>query len=366
MKHLNFELINKAIHTLQGHYEIKTEKLSSELRELAETVTPKTLDTADFFVLLSTADSHQTAEAQAVQVALRQALGYPSEDPAGIRLSFSTLHLADGGVLAKTRLVPDNVDKTKPPIVFAGGIFHKTSVYLDFLAKLATESGREILAFDSPGVGSSRITSKSIHYQQLADSLPQVIASEYPPEHAVVVMGHSLGSIAIRNLYLHPEGLANPIERFVMIAPLPAVKEQQNGLKFSMPYMLSGTLSMVKRFGRLAPEKGDGHFYFDKHDSEDRKWIEKTIADERMPADPFHYLDVLGQVDKNPVIDDMHDFRLKVVLFSDDEIMKCVKPEWWIQKGALIIGDQDHSAIAGREVSDTVVKAIADLLPANE
>lgn len=328
-------------------------------------ISPETLDAADCFHLLSHPELIADGSEEATQK-IRQFLGLPQKDPEGVSLGFG-LHVNKlGHTLAKTKIIPKNHDPALSPIVFSGGLFHKSSVYLTYMAELAKATGREVLLFDSPGVGASVYNLPSMTHKILSESLPDVIQSEYPADQPVVVMGHSLGSITVRNLYHHPELISNPIEKFIVVCPVPAAKEQRVGLKLSLPFMADGAISMLTRFGHIMPNKNSYGFYYQKHDKETQwPWLQERIANENFPAWPFQYLNVLGQISKQSFLDDGElgaDPRLKIILAEDDQVIKLTRPEKLTQQsGVIIVPGADHSFLADDTINpnylDALVKA---------
>lgn len=331
-------------------------------------ISPETLDKADLFNLLSHPELIAEGQADAIQK-IRVFLGLPQEDPAGVSLSFGLCVNSSGQTLAKTKVIPENHDTSLSPIVFAGGLFHKSSTYLPYMMELAKATGREVLLFDAPGVGGSVYNVKSMTHDILSASLPDVIKSEYPADKSVVVMGHSLGSITVRNLYHHQDLIPNPIEKFIAVCPVPAGAEQKSGLKFSLPFMTDGAVSMITRGGHIVPNKNSYGFFYQKHDKETQwPWLEERIANENFPARPFAYLNVLGQVSKQSFLDEGElgtDPRLKVILAEDDNVMKLTKSETITDKeGVSVVAGADHSFLADDEINpnylDALVKSLSE------
>lgn len=359
-----------------GHHDV-SDAVRADLQNLtrlpsdapdAVAISPETLDAADLFHLLSHPELIADGAKEATQK-IRLFLGLPQKDPEGVSLSFG-LHVNESGhTLAKIKIIPDNSNPALSPIVFAGGLFHKSSVYLTYMAELAKTTGREVLLFDSPGVGASVYNLPSMTHKILSESLPDVIKSEYPADQSVVVMGHSLGSITVRNLYHHPELIPNPIEKFIAICPVPAAKEQRAGLKFSLPFMADGAISMLTRFGHIVPNKNSYGFFYQKHDKETQwPWLEEHIANENFPAWPFQYLNLLGQISKQSFLDDGEwgaDPRLKIILAEDDNVIKLTQSETLTeQSGVMVVPGADHSFLADDTINpdylDALVRAVQE------
>ncbi len=347
--------INKAIGYLGENYEAATEDIVSDpLKQIAELTTTETLDASDFFVLLSNPDLIQEDSRQESIEALRQFLDYSTADPEGVSLSFSTVSISSNVTVAATKITPDNVDETKAPIVFAGGIFHNTPVYLEFLRQTAIKTEREILAFDSPGVGGSHFNAESFTHEMLADSLPAVIESEYSDGRPVIVAGHSLGSVSVYNLFHHQEKkgdllVENPVEKYVFIAPL-------RGYHFSLKYMLDGLGGLGKNEGKLVPGERSQEFYGQLHAGEDWAWVEDLVDNEKMPAVIAQYLKLLRIVARQSLKPrHMQDEKVAFLMMGEDNVFPCRAPKLWQRKGATIFDGADHSAIAGPRIDAAFV-----------
>lgn len=376
---LSLQTITTAIDLLSGQNALSQREIArldvadSQLAELQELsaqpseqdsvqLSPETLDKADLFNLLSHPELIEDNRQAAVQK-IRLFLGFPETDPEGVTLRFSLYVNAQGQTIAKTKIIPDNQSSGRSPIVFAGGLFHKSSVYFASMAELARQTGSEVLMFDSPGVGASVYNVPSITHKILSDSLPDVITSEYKPDQSVIVMGHSLGSITVRNLYTHPELVPNEIEKFIAVCPVPAGAEQKAGLKFSLPFMADGAVSMLTGFGHIKPNEHGYNFFYQKHDEENEwPWLEERIANEDFPAWHFQYLNVLAQVGKQSFLDEGElgvDPRLKLVLAEDDNVMRLTKSEKITQNaGVILVPNADHSFLADDETNPNAMAAL--------
>lgn len=370
------EAIREAIDLLQEKPPLARGKKIESLMGLARMVAPDslhhlTVDTGDFHRLLSEPRFIAEAERAQALASLRVFEGFSEKDPEGVKLQFEAVMTTEGNLLAVTKIIPNGVDTSqKAPIVFAGGLFHKTSVYLDFLTQLSILTEREVMAFDSPGVGGSFYGRKSINHEKLSESLRSVIETLYPDNRRkVIVMGHSLGSITVRNLYHEQSQLNNRVERFVMIAPVPAAREgKKGGLHLRLAYMADGTLSMVKNFGWLEAGARAFSFYGQEHDLQNEwPWIQDRIGFERFPAGPIQYLGLLAQISKQSILDEGElgtDPRLKVVLAEKDHVMGLKEDSigFWEGKGAVVVRGADHSFIAGESVSSDYVEQVANVI----
>lgn len=369
------DAIKDAIDLLQEKPPLARGRKIESLIDVARMVIPDslhqlTVDTGDLRWLLANPQYIAQSDRAKVNTSLRAFEGFPEKDPEGVTLKFEAVMTTEGDLLAATKITPTGVDTSKKaPIVFAGGLFHKTSVYLDFLTQLSLLTGREVVAFDAPGVGGSFYGSQSINHEKLSKSVRSVIETLYPNGRKVIVMGHSLGSITVRNLYHEKGNLNNRVERFVMIAPVPAAEEgKKGGLHLRLAYMADGTLSMVKNFGWLEAGARAFSFYGQEHDKETQwSWIQDRIGFERFPVGPIQYLGVLAKVSKQSILDDNElgkDPRLKVVLAEKDHVIRLKEESisFWEGKGAVVVRGADHSFIAGETVSSSYVEQIANVL----
>ena len=342
----------------------------AEYSAFATAITPDSLDLADFQYALAQLTigknfSTLPSAEQAKVAILREALGFPTEDPESVTLSFTTI-ATDNGILAVTQFVPANYDAALAPIYFPTGLHHSIAVYADFLQKLAIETGRKIIAFDSPGVGAS-VGNTKINHEILASSLKTVITRTTPNGQAVIVMGHSLSTIAVKDmLYTQDVGqedqstFRNPVEKYICIAPVPWGNDQRKGLIFAKDFMLDGVISMFTKSDRLVSKQTDAvNYYFPLHSGEDREWLKDKTTTQSFPIGPFAFLSALAVVGKQPLWDQMNNPKLDVVLADEDQIMRLKKPDEWKAQGAIILANADHSAIAGRDVNEEWVKQIA-------
>jgi hypothetical protein len=167
----------------------------------------------------------------------------------------------------------------------------------------------------------------------------------------------------VRNLYHHPELIPNPIEKFIAVCPVPAAKEQRAGLKFSLPFMADGAVSMLTGLGHIVPNKNSYGFFYQKHDKETQwPWLEERIENENFPAWHFQYLNVLGQVSKQSFLDNGElgtDSRLKIILAGNDNVIKLAKSETITDKdGVIVVSGADHSFLADDDINPDYLEAL--------
>ncbi|EKD49995.1 MAG: hypothetical protein ACD_62C00691G0016 [uncultured bacterium] len=379
-------LANNTVELDDDLYRVPVSELQdTDLIEIATLSTPEHLDKGDIYKLFSEPSLvvDQTDRDTALST-LRSFLDYPLQDPEGVSLDFVSIQLENNATIAVTRIAPDNLDPSKDPIVFAGGLFHPTPVYLDLLSKLARNTGRKIVAYDMPGVGGSRFDDKAFNYDMWADSLPIVIKNIFGPEQSVIVMGHSLGTLPVRDLYYREnvEGenvIDHPVSKYVLLAPVPSLRKEWffRGNHFALPYMLDGIGSMLHST-YLTPGDKAQEFYGQLHTDADWQWLEERIADEKMPSQGCHglngvwkYLGVLGHMFNKRLWGELpENDKLKYVLMEDDHVFVCDKlfrkqekvQERWATQEAEVIEGADHSAIAGPNISDAIVDQIAEII----
>lgn len=354
-----------------GRTQIAIENVPDEFKAFAALTSAASLDLADFqyaLTMLTIGRNNATLNDDELARAtiLRDVLGFPKNDPENVTLSF-TIIPTDNGPLAVTRIQPQNYDASLAPIIFPTGLHHSVAVYLDFLQQLAIESGRQIIAFDIPGVGGS-VPNCSVNQSILSESLITVIEATTKSNQAVVLMGHSAGTIGMRDLLYKQDvtsspslEVRNPVEQYVFLAPVPWGKDERKGLHFSKGYMLEGIGSLLSNGFRLESLAADGEkHYFNLHTEEDRQWLTTKTSTQSFPITPFAFLSALNMIAKQSLWDQMDNPKVVVVLADHDQIMRLKKPDDWQAKGAVILENADHSAIAGRDVNPEWVKQIAE------
>lgn len=355
----NLPCIKRAAALLGSNYYIETAEIEDkEVAQFAALSTPTALDSGDFFELLSRGGVCSSSEEAACRGELRKILNLPETDPEGVTLSFKTSKLTSGGQVAITVIKPSNLDPSKPPIVFAGGLYHKTAVYFDFLVELAKREGREIYAYDSPGVGGSRLdTSDSVNYEMLYEALTKTL--EQVDAKDVVVMGHSLGTIPVRHLYFNQGDTKKNVAKFVMIAPVPAEAESKSGLTLAGSFQKCSAVSMLD--GEMDPCLA--HLFFQNHPEEEKTWLEEITGREIFPINIIGFLAALSKISDEPILDVVgKDPKLELILAGDDHLMRISNPESWSKNGITFIDGADHSFIAGHKYATESVDAISQVI----
>jgi pimeloyl-ACP methyl ester carboxylesterase len=350
--------IERAAGLVSSHYKsrIPVSELDEEcLRDIAKISTPSTLDPQDLFIMLSTEDVYKMDGASRQRVL--EALDFPPSDPEGVHLTFKAVPTKRGKV-ALTIITPERNDPSKTQVLFVGGLNHKTALYLSSLVSLAKSRGTVVYAMDIPGVGASRLEKglKADH-ETLYDALLKTIESIGVDR--LVVMGHSLGSVPVRHLYLNQSDTRTEIERFVLIAPVPGEEESKAGLELYNGFqwcMISKLLG-----GSLETCRDD--LFFQDHPEAEREWLSGIVAKERYPAGLGTFLDIISKVSDDRILDKIgRDERLILVLAGDDRLMRLADPDAWRGKGVYIIPGADHSFLGGKGYAARFGETLAEVL----
>ncbi|MBI2981466.1 MAG: hypothetical protein HYY44_04110, partial [Deltaproteobacteria bacterium] len=200
------------------------------------------LTRGDLFRLLSKGQVCSPKENIKCEKLLRLAVGFPEEDPEGVKLSFQTVDLSNRGQVGVLKIEPVKRNEKKSPIVFVGGLGPMTiGVYLPLLAALSRLEGRPVYAFTPPGMPeSTQPEGTKIGPDLIYESYLKVVKATIPEEGHFVAMGHSLGTAPIRHLYFHPDDLSQVADQYVMVTPIPAEREAKAGYSFN-PLFLQGS-----------------------------------------------------------------------------------------------------------------------------
>jgi len=358
--------INMAIKKLEGHYRVDIDDIKNKaVRNIAkaDTSTPSTLDAGDFFALLSCDEAICVPDENAkCRMVLRSVLDFPKTDMNGIKLSFTSVPTLSGNNVAVTKIVPSNVDKTKSPMVFVGGLYHKTAIYLNFLEKLAKSDRREIISMDLPGIGASLMPKgKSIDHSLFYEALISVIKSQTKEYDHIIIMGHSLGTVPVRHLYFNQGDISQKVDKIIMVAPIPSVAEERAGLRILPYYLSSSAVTLLD--GVMNPVYSN--IFFNAHSKSEAVALEKEVGKERLPVSVPNFVSTLYRVDKESILDRIgHDPKLVWILPAKDELIRLENPKKWKSKGLIIVDGADHSFMAGnastKESIDAVKSAMDD------
>lgn len=199
-----------------------------------------------------------------------------------------------------TKIVPDTftVDRGResPVGVGSGGVNHPTILYKQFLAELAKKTGGAFFWYDSPRTGTS--PSQSVDYQTLADTLKGVV-QYVQPHDPVSLLGHSLGTIAVRALATDPN-LGIQIDKKIMFAHVPAAQEKISMIN-PLYFIMSG-LGLISRFNIIHPgPHAAANFYANEHSSATQQWIQDIISEDYFHVGLGQFLSALGEVSRHPL-----------------------------------------------------------------
>lgn len=232
--------LSKAVTLLRDSYSVDVHPENIDLGAIQALYDPAELTDADLFKALDMIQAsrfRQTGSSPA-ELVLRLGLGYPVIDTPGTITRFSTLTIEPGVQVAVTRIRPLNNAYVRAPIIFTGGMFCKSALYMTFMAELAKQEGREIILFDLPGFGGSKLPrDKKVSMDLWVQAFHQVIEEFLGPQQKFVLMAHSLGTLPLRVLSFHAEKLKERVEKWVFIAPVPSRQEEKAGYQIN-PWIL--------------------------------------------------------------------------------------------------------------------------------
>lgn len=335
-----------------------------DLQAIADLATPKTLDAADLFVLLSNESLWEGGREVEIKTELLMALDYQVDGHAfddefyeGCTVQYEAFTISDGrfsdSEIAKTRIQPPNYDSSLPPIVFIGGFVHKTPVYMKFLVKLAQTRGREVICVDSPGSGGSLQNSATIGLPRFWKTVEASLKSDASLNDGFVLMGHSLGAMIADCLRVKSK---LPILHTVSSCPIGNMPiDAVHGQTFSLPFVGKSLSSMIKHRGKIQPEQNDTSIYYEQGRSDvDHQQLWDHIDNEALDQDPINFATswiskpaVWTQTEKNSEGETKFNSNYTVVLAENDAVMPNRNLEAWQKRGAHIVKNADHSFLAG-------------------
>jgi len=262
-EHLDTSLIERAINALQENHgkSIPLTAENTEFKKLADTgISPETVDTSDLFALLEQKD-------KLPEVTYKKLLGFfsiPENENSEINITHELLTLKSGSAVAVTVYKPNKINPEQPPIIFSGGLFHKTGLYTSFLTQLAQSLGCPIYAYDSPGCGGSTVTGP-VRSELLTEAMKAVIKHYTTRNSPVIVAGHSKGTLPVRDLAYDSE-FQDQIVRYILLSPIAALGREK-GLSLSPKFIASSGLNILKNKGYLEPDSDDAtEYYLSKND----------------------------------------------------------------------------------------------------
>lgn len=358
------ETIEKAINLIASSpvdY-IETEEINdASVASFAGQTTPGRLDWGDLFMaLIYEQVTSEGNEISAEQKALRRALGFPPVDPEGVKLIFAVT-IQPNHIIAQVKIIPTASDErpNEKVDIFIGGIYHPASVYFPGATQFAIKERRTLVLVDSIGVGSGAVAKgETLDYELLAGEMGRVIEDKYAGKIRYL-MGHSLGSIPVRHLYIEyrEHGGRRLADKYIPITMVPAAGEERAGLVMnpqfstaSLPFVLAGEMRPVS----------DGIF-FGGHPAAERKKLLEVIHRQRCSVNMFGFMGVLNEVSARSLLPYIGDEDLIVVFSTGDGLMQLHNKEEWEKRGVLFL-DGDHSCMAGDDYAVRCWTQLSDLL----
>lgn len=225
---------------------------------------------------------------------------------------------------------PSCVDPSRPPVIFAGGIFLRSEHYITFLQALANRYHAHVFAVTLPSMGESHLQGNaSIHAEDLVDAVTTVIRHEIT-QGGFHLMGHSLGSIPMRYLYLHPEALEGSgrnrrhLERTILIAPVPT-SEEQTLLDVSIPTRASWEFALGNLGRNAAQPLHLGQLAFNHHSPASQNELIRSIGEERFATNPWAAISIFATNDNNATLSHLEheqDPGLRYVIPEEDHLFR--------------------------------------------
>ncbi|MCP5463405.1 MAG: alpha/beta fold hydrolase [Deltaproteobacteria bacterium] len=338
--------------------------ISQEMRELSQLTTPKTLDTADLFVLLSDKSKVDPEQAEQIEAELLKALNYQRDGEVfdeqfyeNCEISYESFMISDGrfadSLIAKTRITPPNHNPNLPPIVFIGGLIHKTPVYLKQMIKMAQVNGQEVICIDSPGNGASLQDARSNGPQRLWKTVEQALAADASLQDGFILMGHSLGSAVADYLRQRSE---LPILHTASICPIGNMPvDVFRGQSLSLPIVGSSLAAMIGHSGKITAKMKDiENGYKKDRPEEEQQELFDHISNEVWNEDLINFTatwlgkpSVWKQTQRDQNGRKVFADNYSVILAENDTITSNKKIEAWKKRGAHVIAGAEHSFIAG-------------------
>ncbi|MBI2345976.1 MAG: alpha/beta hydrolase [Deltaproteobacteria bacterium] len=316
----------------------------ADLQALAALIDPKRLDQADLFAVLANPDQMLL---QSEQRMVRKALDLPESDPSDLVLNFNTVPFKWERQIAYITIRPPAVKNIKPPLLFLTGLHHKSAVYLQTLMELARREGRTIVTMDLPGMGGSRLPGNaSVYAGDLTDAAVAVIKAAIPEGTTFDLMAHSLGTIPARELYEMGSVARRRLGLTVLIAPVPAQREQNMGYLLDAGFAKEATARNFINGGDLPPMRPE--LFFQQHDTSSRKWLLQVTGKERYSTSLWSILSQFLAVDRRPLTAVVGvDHELRLVFPVEDRLIPIDIDSWVDRRGIYFVPNADHSFMAG-------------------
>ncbi len=312
----------------------------NSIQRIAQLIHKESLGQEDLFYLL-THPKENLKNPQDSMPLLRKALDYPPEELKNVELAFHTIPFREDGQIAYITLTPSSIDPEKPPLIFLGGVDHKSALYLSTLSELSKQDHRKIISIDLPSLGGSRLSGdQKVNLTNLLEATSQVIQQEIPEGQRFDLMGHSLGTLILRKIYSERESYSQRMRRtvgkFVLVAPAPAEQEEAMG---------------IHPCWSCSPNFQDS-------------WRESRAALEAFAANAWSSASLVKNIDSLPILGELEkDKNLRVVFPEKDHLFPLYNlRKWRGRQGVFIVKNADHSFLAGQKVSGEEVKVLLDAL----
>lgn len=317
-----------------------------EIVKLASETTPRQLDASDLFILLAGEVKNSPDTISESEAALRKKLLLPERDPDGIKLGFE-FERVGGHILASVRITPTDASETKPD-VFIGGLFHTAGMYLLGAVEYAKAEKRPLVLIDSLGNGSSCIDKDStINYEMLTKDIAKAIRAASSDDGIRYLMGHSLGSIVVRDLYFAFKSGAEAqlAEKYIPVTMVPAGNERLAAFKMNRLFSLEQTPHIIFQ-EKMAPTFAD--YFFNLHPEHEKKWLNEFVERQRMSTDLFGFIEVINSIADRSLLEFIGSDDLVVVFADEDKLMeRHGDHSAWERRGVITLKNADHSALAG-------------------
>ena len=321
-----------------------------EILQLANETTPSQLDAGDLFIALVNEYNSSPESVSKTEEALREKLMLPAADPQNAHLSFGYVR-SGKHIIAAVKITPEEIADAKPD-VFAGGLFHTAGMYFAGALKYTELEKRPIVLIDTYGNGASCAdSSEIIHFDELVEDTTKAVVSA--GENGIrYLMGHSLGSIVVRSLYIDMKkrGAAPVAEKYIPITMVPAGAERLAGFKMNRCFSMEEAPNILFR-EQLRPSYGD--YFFDGHPDDEKIWLQNFVDSQSLNTNLFGFAGVLAEIADRSLLDYIGERDLIVVFSDSDSLMELHgDKEKWKRRGVVFLQNADHSAIAGKSYAE--------------
>jgi len=263
------------------------------------------------------------------------------------------------GQVAYLSITPHNYDASLAPVIFVDGLHHSSRVYFEMARQLAVRTHRKIFVVDLPSMGGSLTPGNtSVDERSLNQAVSAVLHQEIPENGHVVLMGHSLGTVPLRDLFLNPRRLQSPvtIDRLVLIAAVPSLADRHLGYQVSPLFVLAyagATVLQNAEVSALSPS-----LFFNGHS--DAAWLTQVTHREYFHNHLLDTARIFLRTYSFPSLAELaQDSRVSVVFAENDHLMVLQNPETWQGRGVYFLPHAPHSSIAGRNPNPEEIDILA-------